>query len=83
KNYPIRTEPGKGRYALYFSLNERAVIFNPQESFLETNRQRSNSFFEDLCFRISIVIANIIKKNFNFAVGRTTICIPRFYQIIT
>ncbi|MDE6157641.1 MAG: hypothetical protein K2F78_05790, partial [Muribaculaceae bacterium] len=26
KNYPLRTEAGKGGCALYFSLNERAVI---------------------------------------------------------
>uniref|UniRef100_UPI0025B6B51B hypothetical protein n=1 Tax=Paramuribaculum intestinale TaxID=2094151 RepID=UPI0025B6B51B len=26
KNYPILNEPGKGRYAIYFRLNERAVI---------------------------------------------------------
>ncbi|WP_290377163.1 hypothetical protein, partial [Paramuribaculum intestinale] len=25
KNYPILNEPGKGRYAIYFRLNERAV----------------------------------------------------------
>ncbi|MDE6097898.1 MAG: hypothetical protein K2G24_03325, partial [Muribaculaceae bacterium] len=27
KNYPLRTEAGKGGCALYFSLNERAVVF--------------------------------------------------------
>ena len=25
ENYPILNEPGKGRYAIYFRLNERAV----------------------------------------------------------
>ncbi len=28
KNYPILNEPGKGRYAMYFRLNERAVGFS-------------------------------------------------------
>jgi len=26
KNHPARLEPGKGKYSLYFILNERAVI---------------------------------------------------------
>ena len=26
ENYPILNEPGKGRYAIYFRLNERAVM---------------------------------------------------------
>ena len=37
ENYPILNEPGKGRYAIYFRLNERAVtadrsLQSPHES---------------------------------------------------
>jgi len=27
KNHPARLEPGKGKYSLYFILNERAVNY--------------------------------------------------------
>ena len=46
ENYPILNEPGKGRYAIYFRLNERAVGHSADVSHFTGQGQKPDSAFD-------------------------------------
>ncbi|MDE6157243.1 MAG: hypothetical protein K2F78_03760, partial [Muribaculaceae bacterium] len=57
KNYPLRTEAGKGGCALYFSLNERAVIFCRMLAFNPTLMASLSFLFSNFALGFSIATA--------------------------
>ena len=50
KNHPARLEPGKGKYMLYFILNERAVVLLPSNILCYSKRIDFDGLIDEMMY---------------------------------